>query len=414
MDPHGSEPDDARVESHPVIATQAELEALVGRLRTQTEIGIDCEFHGEGRYWPQLCLVQIASADEMAAIDPFAVDLAPLGELLADPHILKVLHAALNDIPLLVTATGATVANVFDTQIAASFAGLGATPAYTVLVERLRGVSLSKKSRFTDWTVRPLSQAQVEYALDDVRHLLGVAQALRDRLDADGRTAWVAQATDDLVEKALTPRDRSKLYLRLGPHKGMSPRQLAILREVAEWRDRRAESINKPLGTVAPDDALRQVVFDAPQTAQDVFAMRGLQRVGNSGVEGLLSAVRRGLELPPEECPPVVGGGRRDDRIDAVAQLLTTALRVRAGELGVAQTMIATREQIEQLAAWHFAGGRESDEQVVLLQGWRRAAAGDLLLSFLGGHHGLCVHPDSPDGVVLLPVSQDGVSLERA
>ncbi len=396
---------------HPVIATRVGLETLVDRLLDRAEIGLDCEFHGEGRYQPQLCLVQVAWDGGLAAIDPFEVDLAPLGPLLENDRIVKVLHAALNDIPLLVSATGHPVRNVFDTQIAGAFAGQGATPAYTALVHNLRGVSLSKKSRFTDWTVRPLSDDQVEYALDDVRHLLDVARALRDRLSRSGRSAWADEVTREMVERAHTPRDRDRLWLRLGPHKGMTSRQLAVLREVAAWRDRRAEAINKPLSTVAPDDAIRQVVFDLPETVRDVLAMRGMQRVGSNGAEGLLEAIRRGLELPDDRCPPVVTVPRRDDRVDAVAHLLTTALKARAGTIGVAQTMIATRDQVEQLVAWHFGDRPEPADGIALLTSWRREAAGDLLLSFLEGHVGLRVDAASDDGVALVPLDVSGAAV---
>ncbi len=160
-----------------MISTQAGFQALLVRLRGQPEVAIDCEFHGEGRYYPQLCLVQLAFGGEVVAIDPFVVDLGPLGEVLADASILKVFHAGENDLPLLTNAAGQPVRNVFDTQIAAAFVGHGAAPSYSLLVERLCRVTLSKKSRFTDWVARPLSEEQVAYALDDVRHLLKVAAA---------------------------------------------------------------------------------------------------------------------------------------------------------------------------------------------------------------------------------------------
>ena len=170
-----------------MISTQVDFNALLGLLRGQSEIALDCEYHREGRYYPQLCLVQLSSGAEVFAIDPFALDLTPLGEILADPSVLKVFHAAENDIPLLAHATGQPVRNVFDTQVAAAFVGYGAAPGYALLVERLCGVTLPKTSRFTDWAARPLSQEQVAYALNDVRHLLNVAAALRKELARGGR-----------------------------------------------------------------------------------------------------------------------------------------------------------------------------------------------------------------------------------
>jgi ribonuclease D len=280
-----------------VIATQTDLRALAGRLRTRPEIAIDCEFHGEGRYYPELCLVQISSGEEDAvAVDPLALDLAPLGEVLADPSIVKVCHAAENDIPLLARATGRPVRNVFDTQLAAAFAGHGAAPSYATLVERLCGVRPAKGPRFTDWTARPLSEEQLSYALDDVRYLPGVAEKLRRELARLGRLEWAAAAAEEMVAKALAPRDRSRLYLKLGRLRGLSPRQLAVLREAADWRDRRAEATDRPVQTVAPDQALLQLAYDPPRTEAEVRRLRGLQRIGG-GAAGLLAAIKRALDL---------------------------------------------------------------------------------------------------------------------
>ncbi len=384
-----------------MISVQADFNVLLGKLQNKSEIGLDCEFHREGRYHPQLCLVQLSSGKEVFAIDPFEIDLTPLGTVLADPSVLKVFHAAENDLPLLANATGHPIRNVFDTQIAAPFVGFGAAPAYALLVERICGVTLPKTSRFTDWAARPLSQKQVAYALDDVRYLLDVATALRRELAERGRLQWAAMATEELVAKALAPRDRSLLYLKLGPFKEMSPRQLAVLREVAAWRDLRAAEINRPLQRIAPDDSLRQIAIESPRTEADLGRVRGLQGVG-SGVKGLLAAVTRALRLPDEDCPPVPELHVREERIELVSLLLATALRVRANELEVARSTIANRDQLEQLVAWHFSGRQESLPEIVIPGGWKHAA-GEMLLSFLDGRYSLCVDSDAPDGVRLTP-----------
>lgn len=389
-----------------MISTQADFHALLARLRGQPEIAIDCEFHGEGRYYPQLCLVQLSSGGEVVAIDPFKIDLTPLGEVLADASVLKVFHAAENDLPLLADAAGRPVRSVFDTQIAAAFVGHGAAPSYTLLVEKFCDVTLSKRSRFTDWVARPLSQEQVAYALDDVRHLLKVAAALRQELVQHGRLQWATMATEDMVAKALVPRDRARLYLKLGPFKGMSARQLAVLREVAGWRDQRAAEINRPPQSVAPNEALRQMAFEPPRTSPDVGRLRGLQSVGN-GVSSLLAAVRRALEMPDADCPPVMEQRARDERMELVSLLLATALRVRANELKIAPSKIASRDQLEYLVAWYFSGRHESPPEIVHPGGWKRAAAGEMLLSLLDGRYNLCVSPEAPDGVALTPVSPD-------
>ena len=384
-----------------MISTQADLRALVGRLRGQSTIAVDCEFHGEGRYHPELCLVQLASGGEAVAIDPLELDLAPLGEVLADPSAVKVFHAAENDIPLLAKATGQPVRRVFDTQIAASFAGHGSAPSYAALVERVCGVTLSKGSRFTDWAARPLSEEQVSYALDDVRYLPEVAAALRQELARRGRLEWAEMATEEMAARALAPRDRSRLYLKLGRLKGMSRRQLAVLREAADWRDRRAESIGRPVQTVAPDQALLQLAYDPPRAEADLGRVRGLQRIGG-GARGLFEAVRRAMELPESECPAAETGAR-DERAELVSSLLATALRVRANELGIAASVIAGREQLDRLAAWYLSGRHDPQPEVVRPGGWRYAAAGEMLLSVLDGRCSLSVSPDEPGGVVITP-----------
>ena len=390
-----------------MISTQTDFHALLGRLRGQPEIAIDCEFQPEGRYYPKLCLVQLSTGGEVVAIDPFGIDLTPLGEVIADASVLKVFHAAENDLPLLAAATGQPVRNVFDTQIAAAFVGHGAAPAYTLLVESLCGVKLSKSSRFSNWDARPLSQEQVAYALDDVRHLLNVAAALRKELVQLGRHQWVTMAIEDMVAKALAPRDRSRLYQNLRHWKEMSSRQLAVLREVADWRDRRAAEINSPPQRVAPDEALRQMAFEPPRTTADVVRLRGLQRVGN-GVTSLLAAVKRALVLPDADCPSVMEPRARDERTEIVSSLLTTVLRVRANKLKIASSMIASRDQLKELVNWYFSGRHESPPEVVLLSGWKRAAAGEMLLSFLDGRYSLCISPGAPDGVTLTLVSPSG------
>jgi ribonuclease D len=389
-----------------MISTDADLRALLERLRGRAEVSLDCEFHREGRYHPQLCLVQLSSGEEMAALDPFEVDLSPLGEVLADASVVKLFHAAENDLPLLADATGGTIRNVFDTQIAAAFVGHGAAPAYTVLVERVCGVSLSKRQRFTDWSARPLSKEQVAYALDDVRYLPRVAAELRAELERRGRLQWASMAFEEMAAKALAPRDPSRLYLRLGPLRGMSPRQLAVLREVAVWRDARAAEVDRPLQRVAPDEALRQIAFNPPRNAGDVGRLRGLQGIGG-GAAGLLAAVRRALEMPAEDCPPVSESHERDERTELVSQMLATALRSRANELELAPTLIANRDQLEQLAVWHFAGRQGAPPEAAVPGGWKRDAAGEMLLALLEGRYSLRVKADAPGGVEIMPVTPD-------
>jgi ribonuclease D len=385
-----------------MIRTQAELEALIGRLRRHDQLAVDCEFHSEGTYHPRLCLVQLHGGEEAAAIDPFEVDLRPLGALLADAEVQKVLHAAETDLQLLARATGATIRNVFDTQVAAGFVGREAAPSYALLVERTTGVVLSKTLQYTDWRARPLSAEQVDYALNDVRHLPAVAAALHKELARRGRADWAACEQGERVAKALAPRDRARLWLKLGPFKDLSSRQLAILREVAAWRDGRAEELDWPVQRVAPDRALRQLAFEPPRTPRDLEGSRGLQGVG-AGARGLLAAVERALTLPEADCPPMFTPRARDERVEPVGQLLATALRARGQELDLAPSLLANRDELEALAAWHFLRRDQPPPEPLVPGTWKHAAAGDLLLGLLEGRLALAVDPGAPTGVIARP-----------
>jgi ribonuclease D len=396
-----------------MITNSAELTSLVERLRKQSSIAIDCEFQGEGRYQPLLCLVQLFFEGEGHIIDPFEVDLTPLGEVLADARIEKLFHAGSNDIPLLARATGRQIENVFDTQIAAGFVGMGASPSYVSLVERVTGISLAKTSRFTDWSKRPLSTEQLTYALDDVRHLAEVSEFIKQELDRHSRTAWAHRATEEMVIRALQPRDRYQLYLRVGPHKGMSRRRLGILREVVAWRDRRAEEIDRPVGRVVNDEALRQLVFQPPHSVADLTSRRGLQGIGRAATD-LLEAVQRGQALPDSELPPALISRASDERSELVSMLLATALRIRANELDIAPSVIANRDQLEALAIWHFAGRTGHAPELITPGSWKREAAGELLVAFLDGHYSLQIDPDAVDGVALAPADARRVRADEA
>jgi ribonuclease D len=388
-----------------IVSSRPDLEALVDRLRSVSQIAIDCEFQGEGRYHPLLCLVQLYFEENGQGvglvIDPFEVDLEPLGEILADEHIEKLFHSGENDIPLLVRATGRPVRNVFDTQIAASFTGHGASPSYVALVDRLCSVRLSKTSRFTDWTKRPLDDEQYEYALDDVRYLPSMVAQLKQALDERGRLGWVEGAVEDMLQNAHQPRDRERLYLRLGPHRGMSPRQLAVLREMAIWRDARAEELDRPPGRIVSDDVLKQLGRTPPRRGEDLSQRRGMKGVGRAA-DALAAVAERAMQLPESELPEVVAHRQGDERVELVSILLGAVLRLRAAELEIAPTIIATRAGLDALAEWHFGGRMGAPPDFADPAGWKFEAAGRLLLEFLNGRYSLGVDADAPGGTRLI------------
>lgn len=381
-----------------MISTQREFNELVRKLASHPEIAVDCEFHGEGRYRPRLCLVQLGYSGEGVVVDPLCVDLSPLREVLESESVVKLCHAPEQDIQLLAAATGGTIRNVFDTQIAAAFVGYGISESYATLVESICDVKLSKASRLTNWLARPLTLAQITYAVNDVRYLPQVAAALRNKLIMLDRFAWATTAMSDMVAKALAGRDRSRLYLRIGPLKTLSSRQLAVLRELAVWRDRRAEETDRPPRSVVADEALLQIAVEPPGNAAELVKLRGCDKIGK-GAEGVMKAIEAGRSVSDADCPPVVAD--RDERTDSVAAFLGTALRVRANQLQIAPLIIANREQIEALVTWYFAGRPEPAPEVVTTGGWRRAAAGDLLLSCLEGQQALRVNGEASLGVIV-------------
>jgi ribonuclease D len=381
-----------------MIRTAADFRRMLSRISAGMEIYLDCEFQGERHYFPKLCLVQLLANGEAHALDPFELDLTPLGEVLADRSIVKVFHSAQNDIPLLVRATGKPVRNVFDTQVAGAFAGFGTQPSYGSLVDGLCGISVSKGQRYTNWLARPLQAEQVAYALEDVRHLPGVATALRKRLAELERTGWAEKAMEEMVTKAsATRREPSEAYLKLGSRGAMSARELAVLRAVAAWREELAAEKDVNLRRLANDEALRQLALDPPRNRQAVRTRRGLQ-INSSEVDSLLEAVRRSLNLPEAELPLPPTSRALDRRVEPVSLLLSAALSAPARSTGLTSSVIATRKELKALAAWHFEGRPGDPPELVDPSRWKYEVVGPLLLSVLDGEQCLFVGT-GPSGV---------------
>ncbi len=385
-----------------MIRRDVDFRSLLSTIGTETEVYIDCEFQGEGRYYPKLCLVQILAHGEAHALDPFELDLTPLGDVLADRSTVKVFHSGQNDIPLLMRATGKPVLNVFDTQIAGAFAGFGAQPSYGSLVEALCGVTVSKAQRFTNWMARPLQADQVTYALEDVRHLPRVASALRKRLADHGRTDWARKAIEEMVTKASAPPiDPLEAYLKFGSLATLSPRELAVLGAVAAWRERLAAHKDLNLRRIATDEALRQMATEPPLTRQAIRSVRGLQASG-SAQDRLLEAIHGAVNLPESELPLPPETRVFDERVEPVSLLLSAALAGPVRETGLPSSLIATRKELRELAAWHFEGRPGPLPELVDPSRWKYEVAGPLLLSVLDGQQCLFVGA-GPSGVEYSP-----------
>jgi ribonuclease D len=370
---------------------------IAARARETGRLGIDTEFMGEGRYQPLLCLAQIALDDgeggsEVIVLDPLTeeYDPAPLADVLADPAIEIVLHAARQDVALLRRDWGQPVRNVFDTQVAAGFAGMRAQLGYEPLLKETLGVRLRKSASFTRWDDRPLTEEQLGYAREDVLHLLQLASALQDRLTALGRLDWAREECRSF-EEIDDRRDLDVVFGKLPRVNSLDPNQRAVARELVEWREDAARTGDRPVSSVLHDAALVEIAKRRPQSVDRLRQIRGLNdatlhRRGKSIVE----AVARGRE---REAIPVEGvRPSQPDAEDAPLIALGEALvRTRAMESELAYELIAARADLQKIVTSWREGSGEPD--VRTLQGWRREVVGDELLELLAGRRALRVGP---------------------
>lgn len=371
---------------------------------TGAVLAIDTEFISERRYSPRLCLVQVyveapGGAVE-ALIDPFGTDLLPLLDILGDEAIVKVLHAGGQDLQIFCQDYGCMLRGVFDTQIAAAFLGFGHQVGYSDLVRRvLKGVQLSKDSQYTDWAARPLSAAQMEYALNDVRYLPELAAALRRELEVRGRLSWAEAEFDRAETKACESMPPDELYRRFNLA-GLSRRQLGTLREVAALREELARSLNKPPNFVASDPTLLQMAKQPPQNNAALRALRGVSPTVLDNARDFLDAVKRAATLPEDQLPEEFNLSERpDSQTDAVASLLGVVAQVRAAEHDISRSYLAPREQLVALAAWWMRRDPASEAplpDLPVLRDWRCDIVGRELLDILAGKVAITLEPRDP------------------
>lgn len=357
--------------------------------RASGRIALDTEFMGEGRYRTLLCLIQLAVPDGAAAerielVDPLAEDLdgAPLADVLADPDVQVVVHAGRQDIALMRRRLETEVRNVFDTQVAAGFAGMAAQASYETLLSELLGVRVSKSASFTRWDARPLSPEQLAYAREDVVHLLELAGALERRLTEIGRLEWAREECEPLQESS-DVRDLETVFARLPRVRGLNASAQTIARELVRWREEVAATQDQPVQRVLADAALVEIAKRKPTSTAKLEQIRGVNR-GSLRRRGqdLLEAVRRGEELPPLERaqdarPPAM------EPDDAPLVALTEALvRARAREAGLAYELLAARADLQAIVV---AGRNAAEADVRTLRGWRRELVGRELLELLDG-----------------------------
>jgi ribonuclease D len=349
-------------------------------------VTVDTEFLRESTYYPRLCVAQMASLDEAVVIDPLAdgIDVAPFFALMADENVIKVFHAARQDIEICWHAAGIIPRPIVDTQVAAMVLGYGDSISYDQLVQRITGDHLDKSHRFTDWTRRPLSEAQLAYAISDVTHLRDVYLKLAADLDKRGRSEWMREEMKVLTSPGTYRFEPEHAWERLKT-RVRKPRELAVLIEVAAWREREAQERDVPRGRVLKDDVIGDIAVQAPTTIERLAGLRSLPRgfERSKWGEAIVEAVRRGLARDPKTLPrlerakPPVNG-------QATVELLKVLLRMTAERHGVAAKVIATVDDLDRIAA-------DDQADVPALSGWRRELFGDKALALKQGRLSLAI-----------------------
>ncbi|MQG38253.1 MAG: ribonuclease D [SAR202 cluster bacterium] len=356
-------------------------------------VAVDTEFVREKTYWPILCLIQIATKDQAVAIDPLAkgIDLQPVYELMRNKSVLKVFHAASQDMQIMFNASGQVPSPVFDTQIGAMFSGYGDQPSYATLVQKILGESIDKRSQMTDWSRRPLTNDQIEYAIGDVTHLIHVYNRLISELEDSNRISWAQEEISHLQDQNLYNTDLRELWKKIRLRRP-TPRALAILREVTEWRELTARKQDIPKNWVIRDESLAEIALNAPHTPADLERVRGVNERLANGRYGaaLIEAVNIGLKVPQEDCPdPDRGKLPLKGHANLVA-LLQALLKLRCDENGIAAQLVATRKELDLIAT-------EDEPDVRTMAGWRREIYGNDAVALKHGEialtaEGLSVH----------------------
>jgi ribonuclease D len=374
-----------------MIADASLLPELMRQARAAGKLALDTEFMGEGRYRTLLCLVQLAVPERIELIDPLepGFDGAPLAQVLADPAVEIVVHAGRQDVALLRRWLQTDVTNVFDTQVAAGFAGMGAQSSYETLLSQVLGLRLAKSASFTRWDARPLSREQLGYAREDVLHLLELAQELERRLAALGRLEWARQECEPL-QRASDERDIEVVFAKLPRARNLSVVSQGIARELVEWRERTAAEGNRPVQSVLGDPVLVEIAKRKPSNPSKLHDIRG---AGQSAVrrrtEEVLAAVRRGLERPHEPLEETKRHRPPDPEDAPLVALAEALVRARTREADLAYELLASRADLQAIVSAWRAGGQEAG--VRTLQGWRRELVGAELLALLNGAVALSV-----------------------
>lgn len=373
-----------------LITTTEALAAFCARLSTAEFVTVDTEFMREKTYWPQLCLVQVGGPDEAWCIDPLAegIDLTPLHDLMRDTKILKVFHAARQDLEIFYNAMGSFPTPLFDTQVAAMVCGFGDSVGYETLAVKLAKASIDKSMRFTDWARRPLTDKQVRYALSDVTHLRVVYEKLARRLEKTGRAHWLSEEMAILTDPANYSVTPSEAWRRLKT-RTKTPRFLGVVKELAAWREVEAQTRDVPRQRILRDETLLEIAAHAPTTAEQLERTRGFSRGQAEGKLGkaILEAVERGKVLPESDLPKPPERKDIPPGLGPITDLLKVLLKMRSEEHDVAAKLIASTDDLELIAD-------DDEADVPALKGWRREIFGKDALDLKHGRLALCLSKD--------------------
>ncbi len=363
-----------------VITESAALAELCARWRQAVYVTVDTEFMREHTYWPKLCLIQVGGPDESVVIDPQAegIDLAPFFDLLADEAVLKVFHAARQDVELFHNLTGRVPAPLFDTQLAAMVCGFGESVGYEKLAARLADAKVDKTSRFTDWARRPLTDRQLLYAVADVSHLRPIYDKLSAQLESNGRRSWIDEEMKILTSPATYENAPEEAWRRIKVRNG-KPRFLAILREVAAWREREAQRRDMPRNRIIREEALTEIAAHAPANTEELARVRAISQKLAEGEMGnaILKTVQHALSLDKDCYPSLPALLEKPIGMAPLMDLLKVLLKMHCEQSGVAQKLVATVSDLERFAA--------GDKTSPLLSGWRRELFGEVALALMDG-----------------------------
>jgi len=369
-----------------IITTTQELETLCDKLANDSFVTVDTEFMRETTFWPVLCLIQIAGKEEEAIIDPMksGISLAPFFSLMQNERVLKVFHAARQDLEIIYKLSGKLPKPLFDTQVAAMVCGFGDQVGYENLIRTLTGAQIDKTSRFTDWSRRPLTDKQLSYALSDVTHLRDAYEKLNDQLETTGRTEWLSSEMEILLSTDIYAQDPKHAWKRVKARLN-NKRSLAILMDVARWREIEAQKNDRPRNRILKDDALAEIAIQKPKDKEAVGRLRAVPKgfMGSKFSGGLMDAIRQGMgkntdDLPdPSKRPP-----QPPFNLGPIVEVLKVALKIVSDEQKVAPKLIASVADLEKIAA-------DDAADVNALKGWRREIFGENALKLKHGE--LCI-----------------------